>query len=145
MVTTTTIQKLENLLLVSVPRDMVDDDVLRLRREVLQAIRQHQSGWVLLDFSLVDICDSFFGRFIESMAQMARLMGAGVIVSGLQDAVVETMVDLGMTLANINTALDLDDALVLSRSKSTQSETPAEPDESLSLLADFLSEATNEQ
>lgn len=112
---TTTIQKLENLLLVSVPRDMIDDDVLRLRRQVLQAIRQHQSRWVLLDFSLVDIADSFFGRFIQSMAQMSKLMGTKVIVSGLQDAVVETMVELGMNLPNIYTVLDLDDALVLSR------------------------------
>jgi rsbT antagonist protein RsbS len=145
MINTTTIQKLENLLLVSVPRDMVDDDVLRLRREVLQAIRQHQSGWVLLDFSLVDICDSFFGRFIQSMAHMARLMGARVIVSGLQDAVVETMVDLGMTLTNIYTALDLDDALALSRSVADQPTAATETDESLSILDDFLSEAAHEQ
>jgi rsbT antagonist protein RsbS len=109
------IQKLENLLLVSVPRDLMDDEVLSLRREVIQKVRQHRSRWVLLDFSLVDICDSFFGRFIQSMAQMAGLMGADVIVAGLQDAVIETLVELGMTLPNIHAALDLDDALALSR------------------------------
>ncbi len=109
------IQKLENLLLVSVPRDLMDIDVLRLRREVLQAIRRCGSRWVLLDFSAVDICDSFFGRFIQSSAQMAALMGAEVIVSGLQDAVIETMVELGMTLHNLTAVLDLDDALALSR------------------------------
>ena len=109
------IQKLENLLLVSVPRDLMDDEVLRLRREVVQKVRQHHSRWVLLDFSLVDICDSYFGRFIQSMAQMAGLMGADVIVAGLQDAVIETLVELGMTLPNIHAALDLDDALTLSR------------------------------
>jgi rsbT antagonist protein RsbS len=109
------VQKLEDLLLVSVPRDLTDSDVLRLRRQVLQDIRRYNSRWVLLDFSLVDICDSFFGRFIHSTAQMAQLMGAGVIVSGLQDAVVETMVELGMTLPNVHAVLDLDDALVLSR------------------------------
>jgi rsbT antagonist protein RsbS len=111
-----TIQKLENLLLVSVPRDLMDDEVLRLRREVVQKVRQHHSRWVLLDFSLVDICDSFFGRFIQSMAQMAGLMGANVIVSGLQDAVIETLVELGMALPNVHAVLDLDDALALSRS-----------------------------
>lgn len=129
---TTTIQKLENLLLVSVPRDMIDDDVLRLRRAVLRAIRQHQSRWVLLDFSQVDICDSFFGRFIQTMAQMAKLMGTKVIVSGLQDAVVETMVELGMTLPDIQTVLDLDDALALSRRKAAEEEEQEEePDEDL--------------
>ena len=111
----TTIQKLEALLLVSVPRDLMDTDVLRLRREVLQEIRRHQSSWVLLDFSRVDICDSFFGRFIQSTAKMAELMGSSVIISGLQDAVVETMVELGMTFPQIETVLDLDDALALSR------------------------------
>jgi rsbT antagonist protein RsbS len=110
-----TIQKLESLLLISVPGDLLDSDVLLLRRQVLQALRRHQSRWVLLDFSQVDICDSFFGRFIQSTAEMAGLMGAKVIVSGLQDAVVETMVELGMTLSNVHSVLDLDDALALSR------------------------------
>lgn len=112
---TSTIQKLENLLLVSVPRDLMDEEVLQLRRQVLRRIRQHRSRWVLLDFSRVDICDSFFGRFIQGMAETAGLMGTEVIVSGLQDAVVETLVDLGMTLLNIHAVLDLDDALELSR------------------------------
>lgn len=121
---TTTIQKLESLLLVSVPRDLMDEEVLRLRRQVLREIRQHHSRWVLLDFSLVDICDSFFGRFIQSMAEMAGLMGSEVIVSGLQDAVVETLVDLGMTLPNIHAVLDLDDAVELSRADQRDSGWP---------------------
>ncbi len=114
------IQKLENLLLVSVPRDLMDDEVIQLRREVLQAIRKHGSQVVLLDFSQVDICDSFFGRFIYSTSKMVELMGAKVIISGLQDVVIETMVELGMTLPNVDAVLDLDDALVLSRSLSQQ-------------------------
>lgn len=112
---TSTIQKLENLLLVSVPRDLMDDEVLHLRRQVVREIRKYHSRWVMLDFSAVDICDSFFGRFIQSTADMVGLMGADVIVSGLQDAVVETMIELGMTLDNIRAVLDLDDALALSR------------------------------
>lgn len=112
---TGTIQKLESLLLVSVPRDLMDEEVLRLRRQVSQEIRKYRSRWVLLDFSQVDICDSFFGRFIQSMAEMAGLMGAEVIVSGLQDAVIETLIELGMTLPNIQAVLDLDDALAWSR------------------------------
>ncbi len=126
---TSTIQKLENLLLVSVPRDLMDSDVLQLRRQVLKEIRRHHSRWVLLDFSLVDLCDSFFGRFIQSTAEMAELMGAEVIVSGLQDPVVETMVELGMTLPNIYSVLDLDDALALSR---TNQQDFSEPDQALS-------------
>jgi rsbT antagonist protein RsbS len=114
------IQKLDNLLLVSVPRDLVDDEVIQLRRDVLQAIRQFKSQVVLLDFSQVDICDSFFGRFIYGTSQMTKLMGAQIIISGLQDAVIETMVELGMTLPDVDAVLDLDDALVLSRSLSSK-------------------------
>ena len=112
----TGIQKLESILLVSVPQDLVDDDVIRLRRDILKAIRLYQSQIVLLDFSLVDICDSFFGRFIYSTSQMSKLMGAKIIVSGLQDAVIETLIELGMTLPEVDAVLDLDDALILSRS-----------------------------
>jgi len=119
---TGTIQKLESLLLVSVPRDLMDEEVLRLRREVSQEVRRYHSRWVLLDFSKVDICDSFFGRFIQSMADMAGLMGADVIVSGLQDAVIETLVELGMTLENIQAVLDLDDALAWSREQQEKDE-----------------------
>jgi rsbT antagonist protein RsbS len=115
MADTSAIQKLEDLLLVAVPRDLTDSDVLRLRRLVLENVRRYHSQWVLLDFSRVDICDSFFGRFIQSTAKMAALMGADVIIAGLQDAVIETMVDLGMTLPGVHAVLDLDDALVLSR------------------------------
>jgi rsbT antagonist protein RsbS len=124
--TFTVVQKLEDLLLVSVPRDMTDNDVLKLRQQVLRDIRRYDSRWVLLDFSLVDICDSFFGRFIHSTAQMAKLMGADVIVAGLQDAVIETMVELGMTLPNIHAVLDLDDALALSREYKTREQAEAE-------------------
>ncbi len=117
---TTAVQKLESLLLVSVPQDMTDEDVVLLRRQVLQKIRQYNSRWVLLDFSLVDICDSFFGRFIYSMAEMAKLMGAQVILSGLQDAVIETLIELGLTLPHIPAVLDLDEALALSRAADAQ-------------------------
>jgi rsbT antagonist protein RsbS len=109
------IQKLENLLLVSVPRDLTDDEVITMRRDVLAAIRQYGSQVVLLDFAQVDICDSYFGRFIYGISQMVRLMGARVIIAGLQDVVIETMIELGMTLPDVTAVLDLDDALALGR------------------------------
>jgi rsbT antagonist protein RsbS len=123
---TSTIQKLEDMLLVSVPRDLMDDEVLHLRRQVGLDLRRYRSRWVLLDFGTVDICDSFFGRFIQSMARMAKLMGAEVILSGLQDAVVETLVDLGLLMDDIHAALDLDDALALSRT--LKAAAPPRPD-----------------
>ena len=105
------IQKLENLLLVAVPRDLLDDEVIRMRRDILLAIREYDSEIVVLDFHMVDICDSFFGRFIYSTSKTVELMGAKVIISGLQDAVIETMVELGMTLPEVESVLDLDEAI----------------------------------
>lgn len=134
------IQKLENLLLVAVPRDLMDDEVIQLRREVLQAIRKYGSQMVLLDFSQVDICDSFFGRFIYSTSKMVELMGAQVIVSGLQDVVIETMVELGMTLPNVDAVLDLDDAIALSRSLSRRQTGIIEAEEVLRSHADSVEE-----
>ena len=73
----------------------------------------------MLDFQLVDICDSFFGRFIYSTSKTVQLMGASVIIAGLQDAVIETMVELGMTLPEVEAVLDLDEALRLMRKRTT--------------------------
>ena len=109
------IQKLESMLLVSVPRDLLDDEVLRLRRDILRAIREHHSDIVVLDFHMVDICDSFFGRFIYSTSKTVDLMGARVIIAGLQDTVIETMVELGMTLPEVDAVLDLDEAIRMTR------------------------------
>ncbi len=117
------IQKLEDLLLVNVPPDLDDSDVIRLRRLTLQAVKEHRSRWVLLDFSQVEVCDSFFGRFIHSMTETVRMMGARVVVSALQDAVVETLVEMGFTFPGVHAVLDLDDALALSREASTSEET----------------------
>lgn len=111
------IQKLEKMLLVSVPSDLLDDDVIRMRRDILRAIREFDSEVVVLDFHLVDICDSFFGRFIYSTSKTVELMGARVIIAGLQDAVIETMVELGMTLPEVDVVIDLDEAMRLTRKR----------------------------
>lgn len=110
-----TIQKLGDILLINVPPELQDSEVLHLRRLVLNAVKLHGSRWVLLDFAQVEVCDSFFGRFIHTMTETVRMMGARVVVSALQDAVIETLVEMGFTLPGIHAVLDLDDALALSR------------------------------
>ena len=109
------IQKLESLLLINVPSDLDDSEVLHLRRQALNALKRYRSRWVLLDFAQVEVCDSFFGRFIHTMTETVRMMGARVVVSALSDAVVETLVEMGFTLPGVHAVLDLDDALALSR------------------------------
>jgi len=119
----TGIQKLEKMLLVSVPSDLLDDDVIRMRRDILRAIREYDSDIVVLDFHLVDICDSFFGRFIYSTSKTVELMGARIIIAGLQDAVIETMVELGMTLPEVDVVIDLDEAMRLTRKRTNGTST----------------------
>jgi rsbT antagonist protein RsbS len=111
------INKLEDLLLVSIPASLTDDEVEGLRGQILDGIDQYSSRWVLLDFSRVPICDSFFGRVIMSLVALTKLKGAGVIVSGLQNEVIVTMVTMGLTLdsPHIHMALNLDNALEMSR------------------------------
>ena len=119
------IQKLEKMLLVSVPSDLLDDDVIRMRRDILRAIREYDSEVVVLDFHLVDICNSFFGRFIYSTSKTVELMGARIIIAGLQDAVIETMVELGMTLPEVDVVIDLDEAMRLTRKQAKSAPTDA--------------------
>jgi rsbT antagonist protein RsbS len=107
------VRKLGRTLLVLVPADLTDSDIIELRREAVKAARKHASKWVLLDFSQVEICDSYFGRFIHSMSEMARLVGAKAVVCGLSDAVIETLVDMGLWLENVQVTLDVDTALAL--------------------------------
>lgn len=109
------IRKLEDLLLVNVPAELADSQVLGLRRDVLAWIKREHPRWLLLDFSDVLICDSYFGRFVATMVAMARLMGMRVVVCGLSDAVVETMVEMGFELPDVAAVLDIDDALAHTR------------------------------
>jgi anti-anti-sigma regulatory factor len=108
---TNAVRKLGPLLLVIVPADLTDSDITELRREAVKAARKHASKWVLLDFSQVEICDSYFGRFIHTMSQMAQLVGAKAIVCGLSDAVIETLVDMGLWLEGVEVTLDVDTAV----------------------------------
>lgn len=111
---TSAIKKLRDLLLVTVPEELTDSQVIALRRQTLGAVRSTGARWVVMDFSEVSVCDSYFGRFIHSIAETTRLMGARVVVCGLADSVVETLVDMGFELPGVTTVLDLDMALDLS-------------------------------
>ena len=109
------IRKLGRLLLVTVPGSLTDSQVVELKRSAIASIRRFDSEWVVLDFSEVVVCDSFFGRFVHSIAESARLLGASVVVCGLSDAVVETLVEMGFDLSTVRTELDLDAALELAQ------------------------------
>ncbi len=107
------VNKIRNILLVTVPPDPEDETINVLQEKVLNAMARHDAKGVILDISVVQTLDSFFARTISETAQMVGLMGGHTIVAGMQANVAITATQLGLTLDGIRTALDVDIALGL--------------------------------
>jgi rsbT antagonist protein RsbS len=106
--------KVRDVLMVTMPADPDDSTVAALQEKVLSAMEKHEANGVVLDISSVDTFDSFFARTVSETAQMVALMGGRTIVVGMRPAVAVTATQIGLTLGNIETALNLDRALDLS-------------------------------
>jgi rsbT antagonist protein RsbS len=106
--------KVRDVLMVTMPPDPDDSTVAALQEKVLSAMERHEAKGVVLDISSVDTFDSFFARTVSETAQMVTLMGGRTIVVGMRPAVAVTATQIGLTLGNIETALNLDRALDLS-------------------------------
>lgn len=109
--------KVRDLLIVTMPPDPDDSTVEALQENVLNAMERHESKAVLLDISSVEIFDSFFARTVSETAQMARVMGGRTIIVGMQPAVAITATQIGLTLGDIETALNVDRAVDLTASR----------------------------
>ena len=106
---------LGDLLLVSIQVDMDDQLALQLEDDLGQAIVDHQAHGVLIDISAVELVDSFIGRMLGSIAAMARVLDAQTVVVGMQPAVAITLVELGLELPGIRTALNVERGMRLLR------------------------------
>ena len=100
-------------LLVSIQVDMHDDVALALQDDLTSRIVRDRARGVLLDISSLGIVDSFIGRMIANIAAMARVLDAETVVVGMQPAVAITLVELGMSLEGVRTALNVDKGMVL--------------------------------
>ena len=105
------ILKIADVLLVSIQSDLDDRTVLDLQHRVLEEIERTNSRAVLIDISLLEMVDSFTGRMLSDIASMASIMDAETVVAGMQPAVAITLVELGLELKGVSTALDVDDGL----------------------------------
>jgi len=105
--------KLGDLLLVTVPPDPGDETVSALQDQVLQAMARHEAKGLVLDISTVQTLDSFFARTVAETVQMVALMGGRTVLAGMRAAVAVTATQLGLTVGNALTALDVDRALDL--------------------------------
>lgn len=102
-----------DFLLVSVQVDMYDQLALDLENDLIQMVHKHGPKGVLIDISAVFMVDSFMGRIIGNIAAMSRIMDAITIVVGMQPAVAITLVELGMPLHGIHTALNVEKGMEL--------------------------------
>jgi rsbT antagonist protein RsbS len=109
------ILSLGDALLVSVQVDLRDDIVLALQEDLAERIVDTGARGVLIDISAVEIVDSFIGRMFASIAALSRVLAAETVVVGMRPAVAITLVELGLPLGGVRTALNLEKGLTILR------------------------------
>jgi rsbT antagonist protein RsbS len=109
------ILKVGDCLLVTIQVDMHDQLAMTLQEDLTNQISRHASRGVLIDISSLEIVDSFIGRMLANIASMSRVLDAQTVLTGMQPAVAITLVELGMTLPGIRTALNVERGLELLR------------------------------
>jgi rsbT antagonist protein RsbS len=107
------ILRMGDLLLVTIQVDMHDRLAMQLQDDLTERIVADGAKGVLIDISALDLVDSFIGRMISNTAAMARVLDARTVVVGMQPAVAITLVELGLTLHGVKTALNVEKGMAL--------------------------------
>jgi rsbT antagonist protein RsbS len=102
------ILKMGEFLLVTIQVDMHDQLAITLQDDLTQQIVKHRAHGVLIDISSLEVVDSFIGRMIGNIAGMARMLDAETVLVGMKPAVAITLVELGLSLAGVRTALNVE-------------------------------------
>ena len=105
------ILKVGDVLIVSIQSDIDDRTVIEMQQRALEQIERTGAHALLIDISLLEMVDSFTGRMLSDIVAMALIMDAETVVVGIQPAVAITLVELGLELKGVSTALDVDDGL----------------------------------
>lgn len=100
--------KIGNFLIVSIQVDMHDKLAIQLQSQILEEIEKTGAKGVLIDISVLEMVDSFIGRMLSGMASMASIMDAAVVIVGMQPAVAITLVELGLEMPGVDTALNME-------------------------------------
>ena len=109
------ILKMGPFLLVTIQVDMHDRLAVSLQEDLMESIRARGSRGVLIDISALEIVDSFIGRMLANIAAMSRVLDAETVVVGMRPAVAITLVELGMPLKGVRTALNVEKGMALLR------------------------------
>ena len=107
--------KIGDLLLVSIQVDMQDQTALALQEDLADRIVATGCHGVIIDITALDIVDSFVGRTLATIAAISKVLDAETVVVGMRPAVAITLVELGLSLSGVQTALDVDRGLALIR------------------------------
>ena len=111
------ILKMGDALLVTIQVDMHDRLAMTLQDDLTARIVKHRSKGVLIDISALEIVDSFIGRMLDNIAAMSRILDAETVVVGMRPAVAITLVELGLSLRGVKTALNVERGMDLIRSR----------------------------
>ncbi|GGF33143.1 MULTISPECIES: STAS domain-containing protein [Halobacillus] len=106
------ILKLHNYLLISIQIDLDDQTAIQFQEDLLSKIHESGATGVVIDLTSVDIIDSFIAKVLGDVVTMSDLMGAKVVLTGIQPAVAMTLIDLGIHMQEVPTALDLEQGLI---------------------------------
>ena len=117
------ILRMGRFLLVTIQVDMHDRLAMQLQDDLTDRIVQDRAHGVLIDISSLEVVDSFIGRMISNIAAMARVLDAQTVVVGMQPAVAITLVELGLSLEGVRTALNVDKGMALLRDEVSASGT----------------------
>ena len=109
------ILQLGRTLLVTIQVDLMDQTALALQDDLAARIERTGATGVLIDISALEIVDSFIGRMLASISSIAHVLGADSVVVGMQPAVAITLVELGLSLTGVRTALNVDRGMELLR------------------------------
>ncbi len=109
------ILRMGDFLLVTIQVDMHDRLALTLQNDLTTQISELGAKGVLIDISSLDVVDSFIGRMLVNIAQMSRILDAQTVVTGMRPAVAITLVELGMALTGVRTALTVERGMDLLR------------------------------
>ncbi len=106
-------------LIASIQSALSDDDLVQLRDALVEQVGRFRSRGVIVDVTALDVMDSFATRTVRDIAHMIRLRGADTVIVGIQPEVAYTMVQLGLTLEDVATALDLEEGIAFLERKTT--------------------------
>ena len=105
------ILRLKDILLTSIQVELTDEEALDFQKAVMEMVTETDAKGVVIDITALDVVDSFIARVLNETATMAQLLGAEVVISGMQPSVSLTLIEMGRELIGVETALNLEQGL----------------------------------